>query len=92
MNKSELIQKIHENLGDEATKSCAARALDAVLEGITAGIKTDKNVALIGFGTFSVGHRPAREGRNPKTGEKMQISASNTIKFKAGTGLKRLVQ
>jgi DNA-binding protein HU-beta len=59
-----------------------------VLDGITAGIKKDGLVQLIGFGTFSVKERAAREGRNPLTGEKIKIKASKTVSFKVGAGLK----
>ena len=59
-----------------------------MLDGITAGIKKDGLVQLIGFGTFSVKERAAREGRNPLTGEKIKIKASKTVSFKVGAGLK----
>lgn len=88
MNKTELIEEIQKNLGKETSKAAAERALDAVLEGIKKGVKKDKNVQLIGFGTFSVGKRAARTGINPRTREKIKIKASKTVKFKAGAGLK----
>ena len=89
MNKQELIDAILANkeAGIES-KAAAARAVDAVLDGITAGIKKDGLVQLIGFGTFSVKERAAREGRNPLTGEKIKIKASKTVSFKVGAGLK----
>ena len=88
MNKAELIEQVQKNLGKEASKAEAERAVDATLEGIQKGVKKDKNVQLIGFGTFSVAKRAAREGRNPRTGEKLKIKASKTVKFKPGATLK----
>ena len=90
MNKQDLIEAILANkeAGIES-KAAAARAVDAVLDGITAGIKKDGLVQLIGFGTFSVKERAAREGRNPLTGEKIKIKASKTVSFKAGADLKK---
>jgi len=90
MNKGELIEAVKANLGGDASKACAERAVEAVLEGIKAGIKKDASVQLIGFGTFSVAKRNAREGVNPATGEKIKIKASQSVKFKAGSALKAL--
>ena len=89
MNKQDLIDAILANkeAGIES-KAAAARALDAVLDGIAAGIKKDGNVQLIGFGTFSVKSRAARTGRNPQTGATIKIKASKTVGFKAGAALK----
>ena len=89
MNKQELIDAILANkeAGIES-KAAAARALDAVLDGIAAGLKKDGNVQLIGFGTFSVKSRAARTGRNPQTGATIKIKASKTVGFKAGAALK----
>ena len=89
MNKQELIDAILANkeAGIES-KAAAGRAGDAVLDGIAAGIKKDGNVQLIGFGTFAVKERAARDGRNPLTGEKIKIKASKTVGFKAGAALK----
>ena len=89
MNKQELIDAILANkeAGIES-KAAAARAIDAVLDGIAAGIKKDGNVQLIGFGTFSVKSRAARTGRNPQTGATIKIKASKTVGFKAGAALK----
>ena len=91
MNKSELVEKVQKSLGADTSKAAAERAIEAVLEGIKAGIKKDKNVQLIGFGTYSVTKRAARDGVNPQTGEKIRIKASNVIKFKPGAGLKAIV-
>ena len=89
MNKQELIDAILANkeAGIES-KAAAGRALDAVLDGIAAGIKKDGNVQLIGFGTFAVKSRAARTGRNPQTGATIKIKASKTVGFKAGAALK----
>lgn len=91
MNKAELIDSIQSALGKDATKRCAEQALDAVLSSIAAGVKKDKKVQIIGFGTFEVKSRAARTGRNPKTGESMQIAASNSVGFKASAALKASV-
>ena len=89
MNKQDLIDAILANkeAGIES-KAAAGRAVDAVLDGITAGIKKDGLVQLIGFGTFTVKERAARTGRNPQTGATIKIKASKTPKFKAGKALK----
>jgi len=88
MNKSELVLEVQKSLGADASKAEAERAVEAVLESIKKGVKKDKAVALIGFGTFSVQKRAARMGVNPKTGEQMKIKASKSVKFKAGAQLK----
>lgn len=88
MNKAELVAEIQKSLGNDTSKAAAERSLEAVLEGVKQGIKKDKNVQLIGFGTFSVTNRAARDGVNPQTGEKIKIKASKSVKFKAGAGLK----
>ena len=89
MNKQDLIEAILANkeAGIES-KAAAARAVDAVLDGITAGIKKDGLVQLIGFGTFSVKKREARTGINPLTKEKIKIKATQVVSFKVGAGLK----
>ena len=88
MNKAELIESIQTSLGKEATKRAAEEALDAVLSSIASGVKQDKKVQIIGFGTFEVKNRNARTGRNPKTGESMQIAASKSVGFKPSSVLK----
>jgi len=88
MNKTELIEAVYENLEEGSTKKDAETAVSAVLEAISSGIKSDGKVQVIGFGTFEVRERPAREGRNPKTGEKLQIAASKNVGFKASSNLK----
>ena len=92
MNKAELVEEIQKALGEETTKKSAEDALDAVLEGLKKGIKKDKGVSLIGFGSFEVVKRKARKGVNPKTKEPMKIPASKAVKFKPGSGLKALVK
>lgn len=92
MNKAELVLEVQQTLGEDASKALAERAVDAVIESIKKGVKKDQSVQLIGFGTFSITERAARTGVNPKTGEKIQIAASKTVKFKAGAGLKEVAQ
>ena len=89
MNKNDLITRIADNAG--ITKADATRAADAVIDAITSALKTGDEVRLVGFGTFSVSKRAATEGRNPRTGEKINIPASRQPKFKAGKGLKDAV-
>ena len=86
MNKTELIATVAEKA--ELSKKDAEKADNAVFEGITESLKAGDKVALVGFGTFEVSERAAREGRNPQTGEAMTIAASKTPKFKAGKALK----
>ena len=89
MNKSEMIDMVAE--AADISKAAAGRAVDAVFDGITGSMKKGDSVTLVGFGTFSVGHRAARSGRNPRTGETIQIAEANTPKFKAGKALKDAV-
>ncbi len=88
MNKAELVEAVQKSLGGDTSKAAAERAVAAVIGSIEKGLKKDKSVQLIGFGTFSVAKRAARQGINPQTGEKIKIKASKTVKFKAGAGLK----
>ncbi len=89
MNKSELIDAIAESAG--LTKADAARALDATTDSIAGALQQGQTVSLVGFGTFTVRHRAARQGRNPRTGETIEIKASNNPAFKAGKALKGAV-
>ncbi|HWB01577.1 MAG TPA: HU family DNA-binding protein [Verrucomicrobiales bacterium] len=89
MNKAELIDAIQKTLGKDATKKAASDALTAVLDCIVKGVKKDKNVQLIGFGTFKVAARKARKGRNPKTGAAMTIKASKSVRFVASSAIKK---
>ena len=88
MNKAELIEAVQTAMGKEATKRSAEDAVSAVLDSIANGVRADQKVQLIGFGTFEVKNRAARMGRNPKTGEPMQINASKSVGFKASAALK----
>ncbi len=90
MNKSDLIQAVVEKTG--LTKKDSASAVDAMLDGITESLAKGESVQLIGFGTFEVRNRQAREGRNPATGEIMKIEASRAPAFKAGKALKDKVK
>ena len=89
MNKTELIDAIAASA--DLSKADAGRALDAVVEAVTDTLKKGDQVSLVGFGTFAVKHRAAREGRNPQTGATIQIKASNVPGFKAGKALKDAV-
>lgn len=85
MNKTELVEKIA--VGAELSKADAKKALEAAVEAIKTALVEGDKVQLIGFGTFSVNERPAREGMNLRTGEKIQIAAKKVAKFKAGAEL-----
>lgn len=89
VNKNDLIAKVSDDTG--LSKADVARAVDSVFDNISAALKGGGEVRLVGFGTFSVSQRAASEGRNPRTGERIHIPASNQPKFKAGKGLKDLV-
>ena len=86
MNKNELIASVAASAG--LSKASATEAVDCVFDAISNALKGGGEVRLVGFGTFSVAHRAASQGRNPRTGERIQIPASNQPKFKAGKGLK----
>lgn len=86
MSKTELVEFIASKAG--LTKADATRALDAMIEGITEGLKEEGKVALVGFGTFSAKKRAAREGINPLTKEPLKIPAKTVASFKAGSKLK----
>ena len=88
MNKVELVEAVQKTLGKETSKAEAERSVNAVIDAIKAGVKKTKTVQLIGFGTFKVATRKARIGVNPKTGAKIKIKASKTVKFVAGKALK----
>ncbi|AMX02733.1 HU family DNA-binding protein [Microbulbifer thermotolerans] len=89
MNKSELIEAIAASA--DIPKAAAGRALDAMVESITDALKKGDQVALVGFGTFSVKERAARTGRNPRTGDPIPIAAAKIPSFKAGKALKDAV-
>lgn len=87
MNKAELIKKIAEKA--ELSQSDSKKALEATIDAIKEALATNDSVSLIGFGTFSVAERPAREGFNPLTKEKIQIAAKKVVKFKASEALSK---
>ncbi len=90
MNKTDLTAAISEKTG--LSKADSKKALDAVLEAITDAMKGGDKVAIVGFGTFSVSERPAREGINPRSMEKITIAAKKLAKFKAGAELEKAIQ
>ena len=89
MNKTELVDAVAESAN--LTKADSGRAIDSLIDIVTATLKAGDTVAIAGFGTFSVGDRAARTGRNPQTGETMEIPAAKSPKFKAGKALKDAV-
>jgi DNA-binding protein HU-beta len=89
MNKGELIESVAASA--DVSRAEATRAVDAVLDSVTQTLARGGSVSLVGFGTFSVKKRAARTGRNPRTGEAIQIAASNVPGFKAGKALKDAV-
>lgn len=90
MNKTELIEKIA--VGAELSKADAKKALEATIEAIKNALVEGDKIQLIGFGTFSVNERPAREGINPSTKEKISIAAKKVAKFKAGAELAEAIK
>ena len=86
MNKSELIDAIAAEA--DISKAAAAKALDGMIASVTDALKKGDTVTLVGFGTFYVGERAERSGRNPKTGETIKIAAARSPKFRAGKALK----
>ncbi len=89
MNKTELIDQIAASA--DVSKAAAARALDATIDAVKTALKKGGMVTLVGFGTFYVGKRTARTGRNPRTGAAIKIKAAKVPKFRAGKGLKDAV-
>ena len=89
-NKNDLVTAVANSTG--LSKTDAGKAVDGVFDAITAALKSGEEVRLVGFGTFSVSSRAASEGRNPRTGQKINIPASKQPKFKAGKGLRDSVQ
>lgn len=90
MNKQALVQKVQEVLG--GTKADAERAVDTVFDSITAALKGGDEVSVAGFGIFLAKMRKAREARNPRTGEKIQVPAMRVPKFKPAKALKEAVK
>lgn len=91
MSKAELVSAIQKSIGKDVSAAQAERVLKAVVDGIKAGVKKTKSVQLVGFGTFKVASRKARVGVNPKTGEKIKIKASKTVRFVAGKAFKGIL-
>jgi len=89
VNKSDLVDAIAKSA--DISKAAAGRALDATVDSIKKALKKGDTVSLVGFGTFKVGKRAARNGRNPRTGETIKIKAAKVPKFTAGKGLKDAV-
>ncbi len=90
MNKAAIVEKVHEVLG--GTKAQSERAVDTVVTSIIEGLKTGDEVSIAGLGIFSAKMRPARQGRNPRTGESIQIQAMRVPKFRAAKALKDAVK
>ena len=89
MKKVELVEAVAKTTG--LTKADSTRAIDATFAAITGALKKGDKVPLVGFGTFAVSKRAAREGRNPRTGEVVKIAARKAVTFKAGSALKDAV-
>ena len=89
MNKSQLIDSIADKSG--LSKAEAGKALEAFTDSVTAALASGDRISLVGFGSFSVDRREARTGRNPQSGETIQIAAKNVVKFKPGAGLSNAV-
>lgn len=87
MNKSQLIDAIQKELGNDTTRKAAAAALNATLSAIAKAVIQEK-VQIVGFGTFETRQRPARTGRNPRTGETVSIPAGSVVAFKPAAALK----
>lgn len=89
MNKTDLVNNMAEHAG--ITKAAAKKALEALLNDIEGALQKGKRVSLVGFGSWSVSRRAAREGRDPRTGKVIKIKAKNVVKFKAGSDLSNAV-
>lgn len=90
MNKATLVAEVQKIFGRGASKAAAERATEAVLAAVKRGLRRDKEVSLVGFGTFALAVRPARNGYNPHTKQPMKIRAIRTIRFKPGAELRAL--
>ncbi len=88
MNKAALVAEVQKLLSNGTSNAAAERATDAVLSAVKRGLKRDKEVALVGFGTFAIATRAARNGYNPHTKQPMKIRAVKTVRFKAGAELR----
>ena len=90
MNKDQMIEKLAEDVG--ITKSQASKAVKSMFDGIVISLQQGDKVSVSGFGTFDISNRKARTGRNPQTGEEIQIAASKVPKFKAGKAFKEALK
>jgi len=90
MNKAQLIEEVRKLLGTDSSKAAAERAVDAVFAAVKKGLRRDRGVHLVGFGSFAVTARAARRGFNPHTKQPMKIPAMKTVRFKAGADLRSL--
>jgi DNA-binding protein HU-beta len=90
MTKSEFVDRVADNSG--LSKKDAGTAVDAVIKSIEDALRSGEDVSFTGFGKFHVAQRGAREGRNPRTGESMQIAATKVPRFTAGSGLKKAIR
>ena len=88
MNKAQLVEAVRKSLGHSSSRAESERAVGAVIEAIKTGLRKEKTVQLLGFGTFRVAERAARMGTNPKTREKIKIKKSKTVKFSVAKNLK----
>jgi DNA-binding protein HU-beta len=91
MNKAELIDEVRKLLGRDSSKAAAERAVDAVFGAVRKGLRRDREVQLVGFGSFALATRAARRGFNPHTKQPMKIPAVKTVRFKAGADLRESV-
>lgn len=91
MNKAELVEAVLKSLGEKYSKTEVERILATVIEEIKNGVKKNKQLQLIGFGTFKVVNRKARKGVNPSTGEPIKIKASKTVRFVPGKAFKEIL-
>lgn len=90
MNKTALVSEVQKILGRDASKASAERATEAVLTAVKRGLRRDKEVSVVGFGTFALAVRPARNGFNPHTKQPMKIRPIKTVRFKPGAELRSL--
>jgi DNA-binding protein HU-beta len=88
MNRAQLVELVAKQMGPNTSKAAADRAIGAVLHAIQSGLRRERKVTLVGFGTFLVKRRKAREGRNPRTQERIRISPTRTVTFKPGLEMK----
>lgn len=90
MNKADIVDKVHTTLG--STKADAERAVETIIDSIVTTLKNGEEVSIAGLGIFATKARPARQGRNPRTGETIQIPATRTAKFRPAKALKDAVK